>query len=183
MSAACIAGVEVSTDNGASWHPATGDENWTYTWSPQLAGTYTIRSRAVDDSINLETPSAGRTVTVTGPNYVTLFSAYGDTRDGEHYGCQRGRTRHEVPKFGGRHGQRHPLLQEQPGHRRRIPARSGRAPARSWRRSPSPTKRPAAGRPRTSPARSRSRRARPTRPPITPMSATTPTRSTISPPT
>ncbi|KZS55970.1 N,N-dimethylformamidase beta subunit family domain-containing protein, partial [Rhizobium anhuiense] len=70
-----IAGVEVSTDNGASWHPATGDENWTYTWSPQTAGTYTIRSRAVDDNINLETPSAGRTVTVSGPSYTSLFGA------------------------------------------------------------------------------------------------------------
>ena len=70
-----IASVEVSTDNGASWHPATGDENWTYTWSPQVAGTYTILSRAVDDSINLETPSAGRTVTVSGPSYVSLFGA------------------------------------------------------------------------------------------------------------
>ena len=69
-----IAGVEVSTDNGVSWHPATGDENWTYTWSPQVAGTYTIKSRAVDDSINLETPSAGRTVVVTAPSYITLFS-------------------------------------------------------------------------------------------------------------
>ncbi|KWV60093.1 adhesin, partial [Rhizobium altiplani] len=69
-----IAAVEVSTDNGASWHPATGDESWTYSWSPQVAGTYTIRSRAVDDSINLETPSAGKTVTVTGPSYVSLFS-------------------------------------------------------------------------------------------------------------
>ncbi|WP_374828237.1 N,N-dimethylformamidase beta subunit family domain-containing protein, partial [Mycoplana dimorpha] len=68
-----IAGVEVSTDNGASWHPATGDATWAYTWSPQVAGTYTIRSRAVDDSINLETPSAGRTVTVSGPTYVSLF--------------------------------------------------------------------------------------------------------------
>ena len=70
-----IAGVEVSTDNGASWHPATGDENWTYTWSPQVAGSYTIRSRAVDDSINLETPSAGRTVTVTGASYTSLFGS------------------------------------------------------------------------------------------------------------
>ncbi|NLS04837.1 DUF4082 domain-containing protein [Rhizobium sp. P32RR-XVIII] len=70
-----IAGVEVSTDNGASWHPAIGDENWTYTWSPQTAGTYTIRSRAVDDSINLEAPSAGRTVTVTGPSFVSLFGS------------------------------------------------------------------------------------------------------------
>ncbi|WP_183845838.1 N,N-dimethylformamidase beta subunit family domain-containing protein, partial [Rhizobium etli] len=70
-----IAGVEVSTDNGASWHPATGDENWTYSWSPQVAGSYTIRSRAVDDSINLETPSAGRTVTVSAPNYTSLFGS------------------------------------------------------------------------------------------------------------
>ncbi|WP_430523390.1 DUF4082 domain-containing protein [Rhizobium binxianense] len=70
-----IAAVEVSTDNGASWHPATGDENWTYTWSPQTSGTYTIRSRAVDDNVNLETPSAGRTVTVSGPNYTSLFGA------------------------------------------------------------------------------------------------------------
>lgn len=69
-----IAGVEISTDNGASWHPVTGDETWTYTWRPQLAGTYTVLSRAVDDSVNLETPSAGRTVTVTGPNYMTLFA-------------------------------------------------------------------------------------------------------------
>ncbi|MCA2410341.1 N,N-dimethylformamidase beta subunit family domain-containing protein [Rhizobium leguminosarum] len=70
-----IAGVEVSTDNGASWHPATGDENWTYSWSPQTAGTYTIRSRAVDDNVNLETPSAGRTVTVSGPSYTSLFGS------------------------------------------------------------------------------------------------------------
>ncbi|MDR9774797.1 DUF4082 domain-containing protein [Rhizobium hidalgonense] len=70
-----IAAVEVSTDNGASWHPATGDENWTYNWSPQTSGTYTIRSRAVDDNVNLETPSAGRTVTVSGPNYTSLFGA------------------------------------------------------------------------------------------------------------
>ncbi|WP_456632939.1 DUF4082 domain-containing protein [Bradyrhizobium sp. USDA 10063] len=69
-----VAGVEVSTDNGLSWFTAVGDENWTYSWSPQAGGTYTILSRAVDDSINLETPSAGRTVTVTAPTYVSLFS-------------------------------------------------------------------------------------------------------------
>ena len=68
-----IAGVEVSTDGGVNWYNAIGDETWTYTWSPQVAGTYTILSRAVDDSINLETPSAGRTVTVTAPSYITLF--------------------------------------------------------------------------------------------------------------
>ena len=39
-----IGAVEVSTDGGASWYNAIGDENWTYTWSPQVAGTYTIKS-------------------------------------------------------------------------------------------------------------------------------------------
>lgn len=68
-----IAGVEVSTDDGLSWQNAIGDETWTYTWAPQVAGTYTIKSRAVDDSINLETPSTGRTVTVNAPSYVSLF--------------------------------------------------------------------------------------------------------------
>ncbi|WP_213287208.1 DUF4082 domain-containing protein [Bradyrhizobium sp. sGM-13] len=68
-----IGGVEVSTDGGLTWYNAIGDENWTYTWSPQVAGTYTIKSRAVDDSINLETPSGGRTVVVTEPSYITLF--------------------------------------------------------------------------------------------------------------
>ncbi|TAI60072.1 hypothetical protein CWO89_42725, partial [Bradyrhizobium sp. Leo170] len=76
-----IAGVEVSTDGGLSWHPAIGDETWSYSWSPQVAGTYTIMSRAVDDSINLETPSVGRTVTVAAPTYISLFpgSATPDT--------------------------------------------------------------------------------------------------------
>ena len=68
-----VAGVEVSTDGGLNWNTASGDETWSYTWSPQVAGTYTIKSRAVDDSINLEAPAAGRAVTVTAPSYLTLF--------------------------------------------------------------------------------------------------------------
>ena len=111
-----IGGVEVSTDGGANWYNATGDENWTYTWSPQVAGTYTIKSRAVDDSINLETPSAGRTVVVTAPSYITLFSGLGNSRRRQHHGCKRGRAGCEVSKLGGRHGKRNPLLQEQPGY-------------------------------------------------------------------
>ena len=59
-----VGGVEVSTDNGQTWHPATGRGPWTYTWTPAFAGTATLRSRAVDDSGNLESPGAGVTVTV-----------------------------------------------------------------------------------------------------------------------
>ena len=59
-----VAGVEVSVDNGVTWHPATGTTTWTYLWTPATVGSAVIRSRAVDDSINLEAPSSGVTVTV-----------------------------------------------------------------------------------------------------------------------
>ncbi len=58
-----VGGVEVSIDNGATWRRANGRASWTYSWTPTVAGTYTIRTRAADDSGNLEAPSAGRTVT------------------------------------------------------------------------------------------------------------------------
>ncbi len=59
-----VAGAEVSLDGGATWHPANGRASWTYSWIPSQLGTVTIKSRAVDDSGNLETPSAGISVTV-----------------------------------------------------------------------------------------------------------------------
>ena len=62
-----VAGVEVSVDGGQTWHPAQGRASWSYTWTPTVGGSITIKSRAVDDSANLETPSAGVTVTVTQP--------------------------------------------------------------------------------------------------------------------
>lgn len=73
-------GVEVSTDNGMTWHPATGRTNWTYQWTPRVNGAYTIRSRAVDDSGNLESPSTGVAVTVTNPPF--NFGTVGNTVDG-----------------------------------------------------------------------------------------------------
>ncbi len=69
-----VAVVEVSTDGGATWHPATGTTDWTYTWWPLLPGTFTIKSRAVDDSLNMETPTARVTVTVTPAATVSLFT-------------------------------------------------------------------------------------------------------------
>jgi hypothetical protein len=60
-----VAGIEVSTDGGDTWHKANGRENWSYSWIAQASATYTIMSRAADDSLNLETPGAGRTITVT----------------------------------------------------------------------------------------------------------------------
>jgi hypothetical protein len=49
-----VAGVEVSTDGGKTWHPATGTTSWTFTWNVHGAPTTTVMSRAVDDSGNLE---------------------------------------------------------------------------------------------------------------------------------
>jgi hypothetical protein len=69
-----VGGVEVSVDGGTSWHPATGRESWSYTYTPTTTGQTTIRSRAVDDSGNLETPSAGVTITVK-PNSPPAVSA------------------------------------------------------------------------------------------------------------
>src|SRR5262249_2324355 len=62
-----VAGVEVSVDGGATWHPAVGRTSWSYTWRPNALGSVTIKSRAVDDSGNLGSPSAGVTVTPVGP--------------------------------------------------------------------------------------------------------------------
>lgn len=59
-----VAAVEVSTDAGASWHPAVGREEWSYEWLPEEAGVTEIMSRAVDDSGNLEVPTARVTVVV-----------------------------------------------------------------------------------------------------------------------
>jgi hypothetical protein len=60
-----VGGVEVSTDGGTTWHPATGRATWTYNWTPTgSGGTINIQSRAVDDSGNIETPSGGVTLTL-----------------------------------------------------------------------------------------------------------------------
>jgi len=59
-----VGGVEISLDGGQTWHPAKGRESWSYSWTILTAGSLNIKSRAVDDSGNLETPSAGVTVTV-----------------------------------------------------------------------------------------------------------------------
>jgi len=59
-----VAGVEVTTDGGLTWHPASGGASWSYVWTPAVVGTTTVMSRAIDDSGNVEAPTSGRTVTV-----------------------------------------------------------------------------------------------------------------------
>ncbi len=69
-----VAGVEVSTDGGVTWEPAQGTSSWSYKWVPGSGGSTTILSRAVDDSGNLQTPSAGVSVNVAGPRGITIWS-------------------------------------------------------------------------------------------------------------
>ena len=52
-----VGGVEVSTDGGASWHPAQGRDDWTYDWTPSATGSATIEARAIDDSGNIGSPA------------------------------------------------------------------------------------------------------------------------------
>ncbi len=54
-----VAGVEVSVDGGATWQAVTGAAAWSFSWTPVTPGTVNIKSRAFDDSGNLETPGAG----------------------------------------------------------------------------------------------------------------------------
>ena len=78
-----VGAVEVSVDGGTSWHPASGRGAWTFAWTPQTAGSATIRSRAVDDSANLELPGAGVTVSVqsdiTPPTVIATVPVAGAT--------------------------------------------------------------------------------------------------------
>jgi len=87
-----VGGVEVSADGGQTWHPANGRASWSYPWNPQAAGSVTLMSRAVDDSGNIETPSAGISVlaaahdcpcTIWGPSTTPTTIDSTDTNSGE----------------------------------------------------------------------------------------------------
>ncbi|MDP9982906.1 hypothetical protein J2W14_002308 [Pseudarthrobacter oxydans] len=81
-----VAGVEVSTDGGSSWHPAQGRQNWSYTYIQKGLATASIQVRAVDDSANIGAPFT-RQLQLTGP-----YSVFGqqkpavpDSQDGGAY--------------------------------------------------------------------------------------------------
>ena len=58
-----LSAVEISTDGGKTWRRASGLERWTYEWRvPEGNGRTTLLSRAVDDSVNLEVPMKGVTI-------------------------------------------------------------------------------------------------------------------------
>jgi hypothetical protein len=89
-----VGGVEVSTDGGTTWHPATsGTTSWTYTWTVHGSPSTTITTRATDDSGNTEVPGAGRTVNVACPcsifgNAVTPATADAGDSNGTELGVK-----------------------------------------------------------------------------------------------
>ena len=70
-----IAGIEVSTDGGTSWHPATGTTSWSYAWTATGPGAHIIEARAIDDSVNLQPNPAAVSVNVSGSSAPSLFTA------------------------------------------------------------------------------------------------------------
>src|SRR6185436_1494256 len=60
-----VAGVEVSVDGGVTWAPATGTTSWSFQWTVSGSGSTTIRSRAYDDTGNMEVPASGNLITIT----------------------------------------------------------------------------------------------------------------------
>lgn len=77
-----VAGVEISTDAGATWQVADGTANWSFSWVPPATGNYLIKTRAFDDSGNMEVAGGNEgspnTITITvipasNPTY-TIFT-------------------------------------------------------------------------------------------------------------
>jgi hypothetical protein len=68
-----VAGVEVSTDGGTTWHPASGTTSWSYSYVQPGNGAVALQVRATDDSGNIGAV-ASRSVTATCP-----CSVYGST--------------------------------------------------------------------------------------------------------
>lgn len=62
-----VAGVEVSVDGGTTWQPATGNSNWTYSWIFSQTGSVTVKSRAIDDSGNVQGVASQVDLTITDP--------------------------------------------------------------------------------------------------------------------
>jgi hypothetical protein len=61
-----VAGVEVSTDDGATWHPATGTTSWSYSYTQHGTGATPLKARAIDDSANIGTATT-RSLAITCP--------------------------------------------------------------------------------------------------------------------
>ncbi|WP_258068531.1 DUF4082 domain-containing protein, partial [Arthrobacter sp. N199823] len=62
-----VAGVEVSTNGGTTWHPATGTNTWSYSYIQHGLGAQNTLVRGIDDSANYPNVPTTRQVQVAGP--------------------------------------------------------------------------------------------------------------------
>jgi hypothetical protein len=60
-----VQSVEVSTDNGTTWLPATGRSVWTYDFTPPTAGAYTLKCRVTQVGGAVETTPDTVTITIS----------------------------------------------------------------------------------------------------------------------
>ena len=152
-----------------------------FAWTPTASGPVTIKSRAVDDSGNLETPAAGVSVTVAGSQTTIWSSQRGagivDAGPGQPRGIGR-----EVLFGSGRNGQGNSILQVHATTRALMLEVCGRARARCWRRHRLRTRRRQVGNRRTLRRRCRSIRLRFMWPLTTPTQGITAPISTTSRP-
>lgn len=67
--------VEVSTDNGGTWHLATGTTSWTYNWTNPSPGAHSLLARAYDVADNVMTSTVSINVTVSASCPLTTPTA------------------------------------------------------------------------------------------------------------
>ncbi len=142
-----VGGVEVSTDGGTTWHPATGRGAWTYTLDADRAvGTATIMARASDDSAESRCSGYGlRHRAQPGP--VRAASGVPAATPDDPPRTPTPAPTSSALKFRSDVAGQVTALRFYKGAATPAPtsATSGPPPARSSRASPSPVKRPAVG--------------------------------------
>ena len=113
-----VSAVEVSTDGGATWHPAAGRGSWFSVFTPAAPGPTTLRVRAIDDSANVQ--STPTLLTVNAAAGCACSSIWSNERDPGGAVVVRHRqrpTRLEVPGRCGGRRHRGPVLQGGVEHR------------------------------------------------------------------
>ncbi len=74
-----IGSVEVSTNNGRTWHRADGREEWTYRWTPFVqTDSITVIARAFDDSGNAQSKPTAASFKVVGSSTIWSDSSKPD---------------------------------------------------------------------------------------------------------
>ena len=91
-----VAAVEVSLDGGSTWKVASSTDGWAtwnYLWYPTKQGSYTIKARALDDSLNINNVVPDSDVINVTPS--STFSAFSGATPGSP-GLHNDRTPIEV---------------------------------------------------------------------------------------